>query len=137
MKKDDDPREFYTISTIKEQQIPKFRTTGTTYKVSLKDIEITEDVLPALKRMFAAIIEDLTTSAKSEDLVRMTVQTPSLDYPIVIPFMKTPELTVDRFITDIERVLKSNEDFVIDASLLFEVTIVDLPMGVLERDVNL
>ncbi len=59
----------------------------------------------------------------------MTVQSPSLDYPIVIPFIRTPELTVDRFMAEIERVLQSNEDFVIDESLMFEVTLVDMPNG--------
>ena len=101
---------------------------GSTYKVLFKDIEVTEDVLSTLKRMFAAIIEDLTKGAKSTDLVRLTVQSPSLDYPIVIPFVRTPELTVDRFMAEIESVLQSNEDFMIDESLLFEI-ILEMPIG--------
>ncbi|KAL4217303.1 hypothetical protein ACF0H5_023754 [Mactra antiquata] len=59
----------------------------------------------------------------------MTAQSPSLDYLIVIPFMKIPELTVDRFMGEIERVLQSNEDFIIDESLIFRVTLVDMPTG--------
>lgn len=70
-------------------------------------------------KMFTTIVEELTKGAKSTYFVRMTVQTASLDYPIVIPFVKTPELTVDRFMAEIERVLQSNEDFVIDETLLF------------------
>lgn len=67
--------------------------------------------------------------ANSKDLVRITVQSPSLDYPIVLPFMRTEQLTVDRFMAEIERVLQSNEEFVIDQSLLFEVILADLPDG--------
>ena len=71
----------------------------------------------------------MTTGSKSEDLVRLTVQSPSLDYPIVIPFMQIPHLTVDRLMAEIERVLQSNEDFVINSGLIIEVTLVDMPSG--------
>jgi len=129
LRKDDDPSQFYEIRKIKEQRMNKFRATSTSYKVTFKDIEVTEDVLSTLKKLFKAIIVELTKTSKTDDLVRLTVQTPSLDYPIVIPFMKVIELTVDRFMSEIERVLQSNEDFVIDESLLFDVTLVDMPNG--------
>ncbi len=129
LKKDDDPRQFYKLQKVKEQRMEKFKTVASTYKVSFKDIEVTEDILTTLKKLFQAIFKDLTTGSKSEDLVRMTVQSPSIDYPIVIPFMKVTELSADRFMAEIERVLQSNEDFVIDESLIFEVTLVDMPNG--------
>jgi hypothetical protein len=43
--------------------------------------------------------------------------------------MTIPELTVDRFMAEIERVLQSHEEFVIDESLIFEVTLVDMANG--------
>ena len=52
----------------------------------------------------------------------VTVQSPSLDYPIVIPFLKLPELTADRFISAIERAIQSNKDFAIDSGLVLEFT---------------
>ena len=129
IKKDDDPRLFYTISKLKEQHMKKFSTTASTYKVNFKDLDVAEDVLTTLKRLFTAIFSDLTRGTKSEDLVRLTVQSPSLDYPIIIPFLRITELTADRFMSEIERVLQSNEDFTIDESLIFEVTLVDMPSG--------
>ncbi|XP_052806406.1 uncharacterized protein LOC128235642 [Mya arenaria] len=129
LRKNDDPRQYYAVTKIKEQHMSKFKTTASTYKVNFKDIEVTEDVLNAMKKLFASILMDLTKGSKSEDLVRLTVQSPSLDYPIVVPFIRVPQLTVDRFMAEIERVLQSNEDFVIDESLLFEVTMVEMPKG--------
>ena len=129
IRKSDDPQDFFTIQKIKEQRMEKFKTTASTYKVNFKDIEITEDIMNTLKKLFQAIFQRLTKDAKSDDLVRLTVQSPSLDYPIVIPFLRLPQLSVDRFLAEIERVLQSNEDFVIDESLIFEVTLVNMPDG--------
>ena len=129
LRKKDKPEDFYTIKRIKEQTIEKFKTNASTYKVTFQDIEVTEDVVLTLRRLFSALFGELTRGAKSEDLVRVTVQSPSLDYPISIPFLKVNELTADRFMSELERVLQSNEDFLIDSGLIIEVTLVDMPNG--------
>ena len=129
LKKDDNPRQYYTLTKIKEQRIEKFKTIASSYKVTFQDIEVTEDVLSTLKTLFTGIFQDLTKGAKSEDLVRLAVQSPSLDYPIVIPFLKIQELTANRFMSEIGRVLQSNEDFTIDSELIIELTPVDMPSG--------
>lgn len=46
-----------------------------------------------------------------------------------VPFMKKEELTVGRFLSEIERVLQSYEQFVLDTSLEIELTHVELPEG--------
>ena len=109
--------------------MPKLRTTASVYKVKFKDIEVTDDVLSALKVFFSSLFDEMTKGSKSNDLVMMTIQNPSLDYPIVIPMDKLSTLTTDRFMAELERVLQSNEEFVIDESLIFEVTLVDMPEG--------
>jgi hypothetical protein len=43
--------------------------------------------------------------------------------------MPIPELSVDRFMAEIERVLQSHGDFIIDESLLFDISLVDMPEG--------
>lgn len=103
LRKSDDPGAYFC--KLKEQRISKLRTIGSTYKVIFRDIEVTDDVLSTLKRMDAAISDDLTKDTKTEDLVRLTVQSPSLDYPIYIPFLRLPQPTADRFMSEIERVL--------------------------------
>lgn len=65
----------------------------------------------------------------SRDLVRLTVQCPELDYPISLPFMRVAQLSADRLLSEIERVLQSYEEFVVDQSLEIEVIHVKLPSG--------
>ena len=129
LRKEDDPRQYYTLTKVKSQRIEKFKTTANSYKITFKNIEITENILTTLRQIFTAIFQDVTEGAKSKDLVRVTVQSPTLDYPIVIPFLKLPELTADRFLSEIERVIQSNEDFAIDSGLVLEFTHVDMPNG--------
>ena len=129
LKKDDDPCQHYDLQKVKEQRIEKFKTTASTYKVTFKDIEISDNILSTLKKLFSALFSDLTRKSKPIDLVRITVQSPSLDYPIAIPFLKVTELTADRFMSEVERVLQSNEDFIIDSGLIIDVTLVDMPSG--------
>ena len=129
LKKTDDPRKYYVVTKIKEQRIEKFKTIASSYKVNFNDIDISENILSTLRRLFSVLFEDLTRGSKSADLVRLTVQSPSLDYPIVIPFLPIPQLTADRFMAEIERVLQSNEDFVIDSGLVIKVILVDMPEG--------
>lgn len=65
----------------------------------------------------------------SRDLVCLTVQCPELDYPISLPFMRVAQLSADRLLSEIERVLQSYEEFVVDQSLEIEVIHVKLPSG--------
>lgn len=65
----------------------------------------------------------------SSYLVRLTVQCPELDYPISLPFMKVAQLSANLLLSEIERVLQSYEEFVVDQSLEIEVVHVKLPSG--------
>lgn len=65
----------------------------------------------------------------SSKLVRITAQCPELDYLISLPFMKVAQLSADRLLSEIERVLQFYEEFVVDQSLEIEVVHVKLPSG--------
>ena len=57
LKKSDDPRQFYSIKKIKEQRIEKFRTKASSYKVNFQDMEVTDNVLSTLKKLFSPILK--------------------------------------------------------------------------------
>ncbi|WAR06959.1 hypothetical protein MAR_016917 [Mya arenaria] len=131
LKTDDDPRQYYVMKKIKEQKMEKFRTTSSIHQEQFRNIDVNDvtNILNTLKRVFAAILEDVTSHSNTEDLIRMTVQSPSLDYPIVIPFLRLHEVTLVRFLSEGERILQSNEDFVIDEGLELDITHVDMANG--------
>jgi len=56
----------------------------------------------------------------STDLVRLSVPCPELDVPITIPLTMVLELNAERLLSEIERVLQSYEQFVLDETQLIQ-----------------
>ena len=127
----DDPEEFYDIQKVKETHMEKFKTKATYYKVSFRNLEIENmsEILKTLRILFQSIIDNLTLSMEPSDLVRLSIDNQELDFPISLPFMRRSALTVDRILSEIERVLQSYEQFVLDESLGIELIHVHLPGG--------
>ncbi|VDI57156.1 Hypothetical predicted protein [Mytilus galloprovincialis] len=125
----DKPDRFYDLRVVSERNLPKFRTKSTAYKVSFKDIEVRglPQILQMLQLLFQSLIKDMTEFMKTDDLIRMSIQCPELDFPITIPFMKVAQLSAETLLREIERVLQSYEQFVLDSSLEIEITHVDMP----------
>lgn len=69
-------------------------------------------------------------------LVGMSVQCPELDFPIFLPCVKSKDLTAERLLTEIERVLQSYEQFVLHETLVIELVHVSLPDGGVGRSGN-
>jgi hypothetical protein len=112
----DNAKEFYHMEKINEKSIEKFNTTASYYKIKIKDLEVRDlpNILKTLKVIFESIVTTLTKHIPSNDLVRVSMDNPELDFQIVLRFMPRSSLTVDRLLSEIERVLQSYEQFVID-----------------------
>ncbi|CAC5375852.1 unnamed protein product [Mytilus coruscus] len=130
MTKKDKPDRFYDLRVVSERE-PKFRTKSTTYKVTFKELEVRglPQILKTLQLLFQSLIKDMTEFMKTDDLIRMSIQCPELDFPITIPFMKVAQLSAETMLREIERVLQLYEQFVLDSSLEIEITHVDMPKG--------
>ena len=127
----DNPEEFYDIQKVKETNMEKFKTKATYFKVSFKNLEIEDmsEILKTLHTLFQSIINNLTMSMEPSDLVRLSIDNQELDFPISLPFMRRSALTVDRILSEIERIMHSYEQFVLNESLGIELIHVRLPGG--------
>ncbi|XP_053393862.1 PR domain zinc finger protein 5-like isoform X2 [Mercenaria mercenaria] len=110
---------FYDIKKITEKRIEKFKSTATYYKISFHDLEVSglQNILQSLKIMFQSILDNVMRDISSTDLVKVSLGNVELDFPIVLTFMKRSQLTVERLLSEIERVLQSYEEFVLDDTL--------------------
>ena len=63
---------FYNIRKVKETGIEKFRTKASYYKIIFRDREVQniKDISKTLKMLFSSIIQNITQSIASSDLVR-------------------------------------------------------------------
>ena len=68
---------------------------------------------------------------QEEDLpvVQVTLECPDLDFLIRLSSMQMNQLTSELLLTEIERVLQSNEQFVLDHCVQLNITHVSLPKG--------
>ena len=98
----DEVTEHYTIRKINESRSKKFNAKKITYKVNFKELHVTglQEILLALKDIFGSLIKKLTKDANASDIIRMAIQNPELDYPIIIPFMHRDQLTVERLLSE-------------------------------------
>jgi hypothetical protein len=130
-KLEEDPKTFYNIEKVGERKIEKFKTTATYYKVSIQDLEIEglQNILKTLKTVFESILETITGTLPATDLVRVSIDNPELDFPISLEFMPRQDLTVEKILSEIERVLQSYQQFVVDEAFRIDIVHVHNPSG--------
>ncbi|WAR17772.1 ZN468-like protein, partial [Mya arenaria] len=128
---EEDPKTFYNIEKVAERKIEKFKTMATYYKVFMKDLEVEglSNILKTLKQMFRSILDTITEDIPETDLVRISIDNPELDFPITLEFMRRGELTVDKILSQIERVLQSYQQFVVDEAFRIDIVHVQNPSG--------
>ena len=124
-------KENYTITKTNETFMDKFQARSTSYKVRLHDVEVRDIayILESFDRIFTSLLEEITTNAGENDLIRLSIQTPQLDYPIQLPFIKKKDLTVSHILDEIERVLQSDEEFTLDDGIEIDIIQVHNPNG--------
>ena len=130
-KMEQEPSSFYDIEKVGEKKIEKFRSTATYYKVSINDMEVDglSNILKTLKQVFRSILNDITQMIPDTDLVRISMDNPELDFPITLEFMPRRELTAERILSEIERVLQSYQQFVVDETFHIDIVHVQNPHG--------
>lgn len=121
----------FVMNKVSERKLEKFRTTASYYKIYVDDVEERDlpNILKYLKTLFQETLNRMASDIPSTDLVRLSMDNPELDYPIVLPFMRRSDLTVERVLAEIERVLQSYEQFVIDETFGMELVHVQAVSG--------
>jgi hypothetical protein len=97
------PDQYYTITKEKGQKMPRFNTESNEYRVTFNELNIQS-------------VPDI-------------LNCPDLDFPIRLPCMQMNQLTIELLLAEIERVIQSNEQFVLDHCVQLNITHVSLPKG--------
>jgi hypothetical protein len=125
------PDQYYTITKEKGKKMPRFNTQSNEYRVTFNELNVQSvlDILKTLQNLFDSVLTDVTKGTQEEDLVQVTLECPDLDFPIRLPFMQMNQLTSELLLSEIERVLQSNEQFVLDHCVQLNISHVSLPKG--------
>ena len=112
-----------------ERRISKYATTRHTYTVQCTnpgDVQPTND---NVERLFTSVVNSLTVDLDQGHYVGLTLQSPSLAYPISMPYTRLRDFKAADIMAAIQKTINSNEDFAIDGRLKIELTHVEIPQG--------
>ena len=125
--------EWKHVLPHKQRYIKKYATTRHTYTVQCTNKQEIDPTAENVEQLFTSLIKELTAGVEPSHYMGLSIQSPSLDYPITLPYTRLRDFKTADLFSVIERTLNSNEDFAIDGRLKIELTHVEIPQG---RGVN-
>ena len=125
-------QDYYQIKPPREHHSKKFNMTAKNYSVHFNNALDNVDLLESRNRtygIFDRLIEDVTEGMNPTDQVRFVLRSDQLQTPISIPFCPLEELTVEKVLSNVEKVVQSNEDFRLNDTVTIDLIHVEMPRG--------
>ena len=129
---DEQEQDYYQIKPIREHHSQKFNMTAKNYGVRFNNVLDNVDLLESRKRtygIFDHLIKDVTEGMNPYDQVRFVLSSNQLQTPIAIPFCSLEELTTEKVLSHVEKVVQSNEEFRLNTTVNIDVIRVEMPHG--------
>ena len=123
-------QDYYQIEPAIKHHSKKFNMTAKNYSVHFNNALGNVDLLESRNRtygIFDRLIEDVTEGMNPTDQVRFVLRSDQLQTPISIPFCPLEELTVEKVLSNVEKVVQSNEDFRLNDTVTINIIHVEMP----------
>ena len=82
-----------------------------------------------MTKLITSLVDDIAENVDEADHIGLAFTSPSLDYPITLPYTKFRHWNAEQVFRAIQGTLNSNQDFRIDKELKIELTHVVVPEG--------
>ena len=125
-------QDYYQIKPVREHYSQKFKMASKNYGVRFNNVLHNVDLLESRKRtygIFDHLIKDVTKGMNSYDQVRFVLSSDQLQTPIALPFCPLEELTTEKVLARVEKVVQSNEEFRLNNTVNIDVIRVEMPRG--------
>ena len=130
---DEEPQQdYYQIKPVRDHHSQKFNMTAKNYSVRFNNVLDDVDLLESQKRtygIFDHLLEDVTEGMNSTDQVRFVLSSNELQTPIALPFCPLEELTTEKVLSHVEKVVQSNEEFRLNDTVNIDIIRVEMPQG--------
>ena len=130
---DQEPQQdYYQIKPVRKHHSQKFNMTAKNYSVHFNNVLHDVNLLESQKRtygIFDHLLKDVTEGMNSTDQVRFVLSSNQLQTPIALPFCPLEELTTEKVLSHVEKVVQSNEEFRLDATVNIDIIRVEMPQG--------
>ena len=125
-------QDYYQIKPIREHHSKKFNMTAKNYGLHFNNALGDVDLLESRNRtygIFDHLLRDVTEGMSPTDQVRFVLRSDQLQTPISIPFLPLEELTTEKILSNVEKVVQSNEDFRLNDTVNVDIIRVEMPRG--------
>ena len=129
---DEQEQDYYQIKPVRQHHSQKFNMTAKNYGVHFNNVLDNVDLLESRNRtygIFDHLIKDVTEGMNPTDQVRFVLSSNQLQTPIAIPFCSLEELTTEKVLSQVEKVVQSNEEFRLNTTVNIDVIRVEMPHG--------
>ena len=131
---DEEPQQdYYWINpNVRKHHSQKFNMTAKNYSVrfnnQLDDVNLLESQNRTYN-IFDHLIKDVTEGMNSTDQVRFVLSSNQLQFPISLPFCPLEQLTTEKVLAQVEKVVQSNEEFRLNDTVNIDIIRVEMPQG--------
>ena len=125
-------QDYYQIKPIREHHSQKFNMTAKNYSVHFNNTLDDVNLLESRDRtygIFQHLLEDVTKDMNPKDQVRFVLRSDQLQSAISMPFCSLEELTVEKVLSTVEKVVQSNEEFRLNDMVNIDLIRVEMPQG--------
>ena len=130
---DEEPQQdYYQIKPVRKHHSQKFNMTAKNYSVHFNNVLDDVNLLESRNRtygIFDHLLKDVTQGMNSTDQVRFVLSSNQLQFPISLPFCPLEELTTEKVLSHVEKVVQSNEEFRLNTTVNIDVIHVAMPQG--------
>ena len=130
---DEEPQQdYYQIKPVRDHHSQKFNMTAKNYSVRFNNVLHDVDLLESQNRtygIFEHLLKDVTEGMNSTDQVRFVLSSNQLQTPIALPFCPLGELTTEKVLSQVEKVVQSNEEFRLNDTVNIDIIRVEMPKG--------
>ena len=130
---DEEPQQdYYRIKPVRDHHSQKFNMTAKNYGVHFNDVLHDVNLLESRNRtygIFDHLLKDVTEGMNSTDQVRFVLSSNQLQTPIALPFCPLEELTTEKVLSHVEKVVQSNEEFRLNDTVNIDIIRVAMPQG--------
>ena len=130
---DEEPQQdYYQIKPVRDHHSQKFNMTAKNYSVRFNNQLDNVNLLESQNRtydIFDHLLKDVTEGMNSTDQVRFVLSSNQLQTPIALPFCLLEQLTTEKVLAHVEKVVQSNEEFRLNDTVNIDIIRVEMPQG--------
>ena len=131
---DEEPQQdYYQINPdVRKHHSQKFNMTAKNYSVRFNNQLDNVNLLESQNRtydIFDHLLKDVTEGMNSTDQVRFVLSSNQLQFPISLPFCPLEQLTTEKVLAQVEKVVQSNEEFRLNDTVNIDIIRVEMPQG--------